>query len=116
MGDQSKIHETIRDRITSGTRPKLVAAPGEFTNIILDYQRRSQLAKQGHKVYGSKKNATTTPFLDEKSADLYGNGGETANEIAGLFGGGEMLKDSPPLGASTPYGETALMDFNINFR
>jgi len=113
-GEQSQIHETIRDRITSGTRPKLIAEPGEFTNIILNYQRRSELAKQGHNVYGAKKNVA--PSLDGKSTNLYG-AGETANdEMASLFsGGGDMIKDSPPMGASTPYGETAWMDFDINF-
>jgi len=116
--EQNKILGDLNKRIQEfeNPKPKLLVKPGEFGNIILDYERRSEEASEGKNVY-SKETKNTQRLLDEKSADKEHTTDEKidlTNEMSSLFSG-EMLKGSPPIGASTPYGETAIMDFNIDF-
>jgi len=112
--EQNKILGDIQKRIDEylNPKPKLVTKPGEFGNIILDYERRSKMAKEGKNAY-SNNDENTSRQKDKKSADP-NEKIDLTNEMATLFSG-EMLKDSPHVGASTPYGETAIMDFDIDF-
>jgi len=98
IADQQIVMKRIQDAV-SDKKPKLLAPPGEFTNIINSYQLRVKMIKQGR----NKENSTEEYANEEQS-----------KEMASLFGP-NILDGGPAVGASTPYGETSIMDFGLDF-
>jgi len=100
IADQQIVIKRLQEAV-SGIKPKLLAPPGEFTNIITSYQHRVKMLKEGK----GKENAT------EDFDSVYV---EQNKEMVALFGQ-NILDGGPAIGASTPYGETSIMDFGIDF-
>jgi len=98
--ETDEIYQQIEERF-HGTKPKMITEPGEFSRILEDYERKT----------GKLDSAP-----EDRGQRLQGQGEQIdLGEMANLFGP-NTVPDTPMIGESSPYGDTALLRTSINLR